>query len=322
MKLKDIRTLWNHFFFGKEPVEGIAVFRICFGLVLIVSALFLLPGFSDWFGSHAIVQASTAATFTGPGRLNLFSWLGDSENTAYFIYATHLAAVVGLTLGFFTQTSAVVAFVTLVSLHHRNPLILNSGDTALRVILFLLIFSRAGDAFSLDRWRELRRGRASGPPAPQMPWAQRLIQLQICLMYLATACFKLQGEAWSQGDAVYYSSRLWDFERFPVPCLYDSLWAMQGVTWVSMAIELALGTVVWVKERRASILISGLLLHLSIEYAMNIPVFQWVMISLLVALVAPKDMRYLTTKMQSLWERWPLVDPLLPLPAGRRKKAA
>ena len=88
MKLKDIRTLWNHFFFGKEPVEGIAVFRICFGLVLIVSALFLLPGFSDWFGSHAIVQASTAATFTGPGRLNLFSWLGDSENTAYFIYAT------------------------------------------------------------------------------------------------------------------------------------------------------------------------------------------------------------------------------------------
>lgn len=321
MTLQAIRNAWNDFFFTKQPVTGIAVFRICFGLVLILNALFLLAGFSDWFGSHAIVQYSTALTFTGTGRINLFSILGASDSSAYLIYGTHLIAIVGLTLGLWTRSSAVVAFITLVSLHHRDPLILNSGDTAMRVVLFLLMFSRAGDAFSLDRWRALKAGTTTGPPAFQMPWAQRLMQIQICIIYFSTACFKLQGEAWTNGTAVYYTTRLWDFERFPVPFLNDSLVAIRLMTWASLAIECALCSCVWVKEWRNTVLILGVLLHLSIEYSMNIPVFQWVMMSLLVAMVAPQDMDRWVAGLQGRWNALPA--PLeQPVPVSRRRKAA
>ena len=46
-----------------------------------------------------------------------------------------------------------------------------------------------------------------------------------------------------------------------------------------MAFELGFPLLVWFKRFRNPLLVAGLLFHLTLEYALNIPMFQWDMIS-------------------------------------------
>ncbi|MBU6154037.1 MAG: HTTM domain-containing protein [Bdellovibrionales bacterium] len=288
------------FFFRKEPVEGIALFRIVFSILLILNALLLLPDLSNFFGERGVVE------YWGPGKFqasNLYSFFKPTLANSTWILTLHLFSGVLLMLGLFTRTSAWVGFLTLSSLHHYNVLILNSGDTVLRLVLFYLGFSQAGKAYSLDRFLALRRGKASILPRLEMPWAQRLIQLQIAFLYFSTSFYKFDGKAWAYGEATYYTSRLWDFERFPVPYVFDHLWSIRATTWSSLIIEFSLGTLIWVKAFRIPVIVSGVLLHLGIEYSMNIPLFEWIMIALLIAMLEPRQGRALAQWLLGLASR-------------------
>ena len=55
-------------------------------------------------------------------------------------------------------------------------------------------------------------------------------------------------------------------------------------------IELGLGTLVWFRELRYPVLLAGLCLHLGIEYAMNIPLFEWISIATYAVFIYPEDL--------------------------------
>jgi hypothetical protein len=67
--------------------------------------------------------------------------------------------------------------------------------------------------------------------------------------------------------------------------------AVRIESWLTMAIEFALGVFVWFKELRYPVLLLGLLLHLSIEYSMNVPLFEWALLSAYVLFVDPQDLQ-------------------------------
>jgi hypothetical protein len=182
------------------------------------------------------------------------------------------------TIGFFTRTSAALTFITFLALHHRNPVILNGGDSFCRIAIFFMIFAPAGAMYSVDRWMRVRSGKEKGEPALREPWAQRLIQLQLAFVYLYTFAWKAAGPMWLDGTAVYYTSRLVEFWRFPVPYVFEHMWTIKLWTWGTLAVELSLALLVWIKELRYPVLLLGVLLHLGIEYSMNIPLFGFIMI--------------------------------------------
>jgi uncharacterized membrane protein YphA (DoxX/SURF4 family) len=276
----------NEFFFRKEPVQGIALFRVLFSLILIANALLLIPNLQDFYGPRGMVEAVSPGSFHS---LSLFYFFPVTQGSVYAVFAAHLLAALLLLLGLFTRTAAFFAYLTMISFHQLNYLILNSGDTAMKLVLFLLVFSHAGEAFSLDRWLRVRKERTPGPPRLRAPWAQRLLQLQVAFLYFSTTFLKFDGEGWANGNAVYYTSRLWDFERFPVPFVFDHLWSMKIMTWFSLFLEGSLGTLIWFHPLRVPLVIIGILFHLVIEYSMNIPIFEWVMMSLLVSMLEPRD---------------------------------
>ena len=280
---------WNRFFHAAQPVEGIALFRILWGTLLLLNWTFLAPDALDWFGERGVLSSATALILTGPGRLDVLRALPGSDGWMLIVFGAVGLASAALAVGFMTRTSAAVVFVGLVSLHHRNTVVLNSGDTILRVLTFLLMFAPSGDVWSVDRWRARRRGVVPPESVPKPPWAQRLIQIQVAVLYFSAAWWKLLGPAWRDGTAVYYMSRLVEFERFPVPALFDDLRLIRLVTWASLATELALGTLVWVPRLRYPILLAGVCLHLSIEFTMNIPIFQWLMLAALTTFIPPAD---------------------------------
>src|SRR6516164_5819746 len=92
----------------------------------------------------------------------------------------------------FLLGSIALVFLCLTSIQQRNLYITHGGDTFLRLAGFFLIFAPAGAALSLDRLIGMWRGKDSGV-RPRSPWAQRMIQIQLALVYLTTFLVKIKG---------------------------------------------------------------------------------------------------------------------------------
>jgi hypothetical protein len=160
----------------------------------------------------------------------------------------------------------------------------------LRVAGFFLIFAPAGAVLSVDRWRRIRQGKETADQIPLCaPWAQRMIQIQASVLYFATFYYKSQGPWWINGTAFHYASRLLEFQHFPMPVI-QNLYVLRALTWSTLLIEFSLGVLVWFRDLRYPVLLAGLCLHMGIEYAMVIPLFEWASVSTYVTFIYPEDL--------------------------------
>jgi hypothetical protein len=297
MTFRRVLRAWDRFLFAPISPVPVAVYRILFGLLVVANVLLLWPEIDVFFGDNGILPMADALRLTGRGRINVLAWLPNTPFWLHTFFVLFLLAALCLTAGLLTRLSAVAVFVALVSVHHRNVFLLNGADTFMRLDAFYLIFTPAGRALSVDRWLQARRARRRGdteplpPPQPAAPWGQRLIQIQLAIAYLATVRLKLMGVTWLNGTAVYYSTRLAEFDRFPVPFIFRDPYSIKLSTWGTLVLEFALGALVWFRDLRYPILLAGVLLHLGLEYSMNIPLFQWLMITTYVLFIDPRDVR-------------------------------
>jgi len=108
-------------------------------------------------------------------------------------------------------------------------------------------------------------------------------------VYLSAFAWKTVGTDWINGTALFYTTRLVQLQRFPAPALENGL-LLRFMTWFVLFTELAVGAMVWFRKFRYRVLLLGVGFHLSIEYAMNIPLFQWVILAGYVTFIDPADL--------------------------------
>ena len=300
MKLAQLTNGLNKFFFKPQPVQNVAIMRIVFGVLLLANWVMLWSHLEDFWGVSGLVSQQTADIYTSVYTLNFFTYLPIDARVPTLLAVVNLLAAVGVLLGFLTRTSLAFAFLTLLSFHQRNIFILNSADLIFRNMLFFMIFTPSGLAYSLDRFIAVRRGRVQGPPAEKAPWALRLIQIQFSMVYIATVMFKMKGEPWADGTAIYIATRLDEFAKSPMPFLLNNLIVIKFLTWSTLVVEMSLGTLVWIKEFRYWVLLAGVGLHLGIEMTMNIPLFEYIMIAGMISMVDSRDILRLQ---RWLWEK-------------------
>lgn len=109
---------------------------------------------------------------------------------------------ISLVLGYRTRLSMVVSWFLLISLHARNPLVLQGGDVVLRVVAFWMMFLPLNKRWSLDRLFN-----KTHPPIKKTYASVASIAyiVQICLLYVMTGFLKT-GAAWhADGTATYYA---------------------------------------------------------------------------------------------------------------------
>jgi hypothetical protein len=290
ISFKKITEIWNNFFFAPKPVEGIAFFRIIFGCILAFALLCDSTQLEEFFGPFAITSLETVKSQFNYINLNLFFMFKNGHTALYFLYALYWIGIIGMIFGIFTRYSMVLVFLCLVSFHQRNIWLLSSSELIMRIGMFLMIFSPAGYAFSVDcllakKFPKMKR------PREHAPWVQNLLLIQLSAIYVFTVYAKIKGDNWFDGSAVYYASRLTEMTRFPVPFLLDSLFVMKMMTWGTLVIELMLGTLIWFSEFRRPLILIGIIFHLSIEYMMSIPMFEWLMIAMLMLWFKPEEYR-------------------------------
>ena len=288
MKLTSIINAIRDFFFKPVPVQSVAVVRVIFGLLLLANWYMTWTHLNVFWGVDGLVSLNTSIAYGSSWRFSFFDWLPNDPRVPVLIALVNLVAALGVTFGLLTRTSILFAFLTVMSFHNRNIFILNSSDLVLRNLLFFMLFTPSGEAYSLDRLIKKMRGVAPAIPLERAPWGLRLMQIQFCMIYIATVMFKMKGSYWADGTAIYIATRLDEFVRMPLPLL-NNLFIIKMLTWGTLVVEFALGTLVWIKELRYWVLLAGIGLHMGIEVVMNIPMFEWVMIAAMLLMVDPYD---------------------------------
>ncbi len=106
----------------------------------------------------------------------------------------------------------------MLSIHNRNLVSSSGADVLLLTFGFNLMLSPCGAAYSVDAWLESRK---RGTPAEPLivPWALRLIQIQIGLVYTCAAILKAGGGLWLNGSALHYVLNNTEVDRFDVSFL-------------------------------------------------------------------------------------------------------
>ena len=289
MTLQGLRQRVEQFFFTPQSPIPIALFRILYGVCVLATVILLHSSWLDWFGVHGWVSQSTMSTIEPGARLNLFALMPLDDHWVAALFWMFLGFAALLTLGLWTRFSSVAVFLCLTSIHQRNLFITHGGDTFLRVTGFFLIFAPAGAAFSVDRLICVRRGLESSEIPMRSPWAQRMIQFELALLYFVSFWWKMKGEAWRDGTALYYVIHLHSLARFSLPGWVQDPAILKVGCWFTLGLEFCLGTLIWFRKIRYPLLLLGFLFHLCLEYALNIPMFQWDVLTAYVLFVDQDD---------------------------------
>lgn len=281
--MKRVADPWERFWFAPEPTSSLALFRIAIGAVSFAWALSLVPDLRAFFSADGVEPiAPTHPALGAWGVLNAF----PSYTAAVVLLVMLMVASVCVTIGYRTRIASVIVFVALVSFEHRAPSIWNSGDGLLRILSFYLMLAPAGASLSVDRWRTAR-DRFWEFPA-RAPWALRLVQIQVSVVYLSSAWFKFHGAAWLDGTAVSYAVRIEDLQRLALPGgLSRSFLFSSVMTYWTIAIELMIGILVWNRAARVWVLSLGVGLHVLVGLNLRLGFFSETMLCAYLAFLSP-----------------------------------
>ncbi len=289
MTFASIARQWNLFFFSPVSPYPVAAFRILFGLMIIQTVIFLAPDLYTWYGVPGIVEQETVY-FDAMNKLNLLSLYPDSNDALTVIYALLILASICFTIGFRARLATTYIFMVLATFAGRDLYLYNSGDTFMRSMAFWFIFADSSRVWSIDSMLSRRKDKDAPKLCPLISaWGWRAMQLQISLVYFSAFGAKTSGWYWAQGEAVYIASRFESLARYPLPVSFDVDVISMIFTWGTLAVEFALCYLVWIKEIRYYVLVCGLCLHLTIDWVMCIPQFEWLMITSFILFIDTKD---------------------------------
>lgn len=176
--------------------RSLAALRIALGVAILLDLVHRAGRLALFYTGQGVYPISVHEIAQGRG--GLFSVYAVSDafwvQAGLFVLAGLVAvAFVG---GYRTRTTGVVSLVLLVSLHIRNPLVLNGGDRLLRVLLFVALLTPLGERWSIDaRRRTIHRSTVTN-------LATVALLTQSIAVFTANALLKRRGDLWYAGDAV------------------------------------------------------------------------------------------------------------------------
>ena len=261
--------------FGIDP-RGLAALRISIGLLiladLVIRATDLVAFYTD---AGVLPRAVLVARFPTLGRLSIHA-LSGAVWVQWLLFGIAAVFAIALIIGYRSRTVAVVSWILLVSLHLRNPVLLNAGDSLLRRLLFWGLFLPLGATWSVDA---LDRDGWTDRVASVATLA---ILLQVVLVYAVNALLKLRSPLWLRGDAIRY---VFGIDQLTVG-LGDLLARLpillEAIDYFWLALLIASPCLLLVTGRRRSAL-AGLfaLMHLGMAVTMRLGLFPLVSIAAL-----------------------------------------
>ncbi|MGO9466403.1 MAG: HTTM domain-containing protein [Isosphaeraceae bacterium] len=279
---------WNRFFFGPISARPLGAFRVVFGLIMLAYLALMIPQFEFYYTGAGLLQGTEAREAAGLLRFSPLQYV-QSPAIAYAVLAATMAAAAGVMLGWRTRIMTVLLYLGMLSLYHRNVSSNGGPDAVPMITSFYLMFCPAGAAYSLDALRAARKRGTYAEPLI-VPWAQRMLQMQLCLIYFQSSAIKCEGALWRNGTTVHYVLFNREFAWFNLEWLAQYPLLINVMSHGAILTQFALAFWLWFRPTRRWAILAGLGLHLGIRPMLNIPGFGEFMTAMYITFLAPDEL--------------------------------
>lgn len=219
-------------------LRSLALLRVGLGVALILDlinrGLWLRAHYTD-FG--VMPRQALLDTLWDSAWLSIHMYSGSFWPTVVLFALAGLVAL-AMIVGYRTTLATAVSWFLLISLHARNPMVLQGGDIVLRLLMFWAIFLPIGARWSIDAALD-PDGEPTGTADNRYFSVASLAYIaQIAYMYLFAAILKTSEEWRTDFSAAYYALSL---DQFTTP-VGDWLWqqpewVLQVLTAVTFGLE-------------------------------------------------------------------------------------
>ncbi len=287
---------WDRFWFTPTDPATLAVIRILAGAMLLYTHLVWGLALTDFFGEHGWLAPKAVQLALRDSYSWSYLWWFETRQLAlgHRPYSMALVVFALLTVGLFSRTMSVLAFVATASYVGRAPGALFGLDQINLLLAMYLMVGPSGAAYSLDRWLKSRRLGAPLPPAEPSVAANiavRLIQLHLCVIYLYAGMGKLMGPAWWNGDAMWQAIANLEYQSIDLTWLANWPRLLNLLTHVTVFWELFYCVLIWPRATRPIMLALAVPMHLGIAFCLGMITFGVVMLIANLAFVSPAMFR-------------------------------
>jgi len=222
-------------------LRALAMMRIALALVLLIDIIFRISDLRAFYSGLGVLPVEALFRYLwNPYSLSLFN-IAEHPYLLAALFAVYAICVCGLLIGYKTKWSTILVWIFLISLHNRNPLIVQAGDHLLRMMVFWGIFLPWGYLYSIDSLKNI--------PVKIKTYAYESFAViayisQIIFLYFFSALLKDSPEWRTDFTAIYYALSLDQLVR-PVGTwiypYYDMLTYMTaGVFYLELVVPLLL----------------------------------------------------------------------------------
>jgi len=282
----NIRNIWFYIWFQDKNTIPLEVVRMGVGFLLFFNyAMFsaddvlALYGESGLFSRDVVPQMVHAKTFS------VFAYFNQAWQVLTFHYVFVILCFL-LFAGWQTRWVKWLVLIAHISYFNRNEFLYYGVDTVAIALLLILCIAPVGTAISLDRVRKVRKhkkahGLESRPALPTSRRAfacQRLIQIQMAVIYFSAGTEKLFGQMWWSGTAPWVALNNNEVAFFPMGLFAEHFWLINLMAFGTIFIEVSYAFLIWGYKTRPYLLIAALFLHVCIAVLMGMYYFASMMI--------------------------------------------
>ena len=244
---------WNEFWFRPSDPYTLGLIRLLTGMVALYWYLMLIPDVQNFFGPEGILPGDLVRTYRFNQGFSYFDLL-QSSSEVWAGYIAGLVVLVLFTAGFYSRVASILAWVVVLSVIQRGPMLAGPIDDVLAMMMLYLWIGPSGESFSVDSFLRGRKANdlAASRADVRLSWlatiSLRLIQLHLAAAYFLMAVAKMKVDTWWSGTAVWWISAT------NAPRLVDLTWLARNTftTYIMNAwthsiplFELAFSLLVW-----------------------------------------------------------------------------
>jgi predicted DCC family thiol-disulfide oxidoreductase YuxK len=184
-------------------LRSLGLFRVSLALVVLADLCVRFSQVTAHYSDVGVLPlANLSKVSDSPFYWSIFA-LSGSVVVQSILFIVAIAISLLLLIGYRTRLATIATWALIVSLHHRNPLLLFAADDVIRAVLFWSMFLPLGACYSVDSALNTNPN-----PLPKriVSGATIALMVQICYIYMWSAAFKTKSETWwPDGTAVYYA---------------------------------------------------------------------------------------------------------------------
>lgn len=260
-------------YFFEIDYRAFAFFRISLGVLLFVDLVWRAFDLRAHYTDFGILPRDILQTrFYIPYTFSWHTW-GGSLGFQAFLFLIAGALAICVCLGYRTRVALFFSWLFLISLHNRNEIILQGGDSLLRAFLFWSLFLPLGARYSIDAVRAKTK-----PSTPHfLSVATFAIMLQMVILYEFSAFSKYHPIWFEEGSAIFYALAS---EQMTKPF---GIWLLQFpvlLTWLTFAtlfLEIVVPLIAFIPfylpVLRLMVVLSFWSFHLGLFFSLDIGLF-------------------------------------------------